>query len=387
MKAAVLSAVDTPLEVRDDIEIASPKAGELRVRVVASGVCHSDLSVQNGTIPLPLPMILGHEGAGIVEEVGEGVETLAVGDHVVLSFVPSCGECYTCLHGQPYLCETSRGQAAGGQLDGTTRLTSGGAPLHQMACLGTYGPQAIVPAISAVKIPDDVPLDIAALIGCGVLTGVGAALNTAQIEPGDTVAVIGCGGVGLNVIQGARIAGASKIIAVDMLPSKLEMATEFGATHTVNAGDGDPVEAVKAVTDGRGADVSFEVIGLGPTMEQAIDMVRPGGQVILVGVPRLDVMLNLNAAFTFLYLAKTIKGCWYGSSDVKSDVPKLLDLWHSGQLKLKELISKEITVDQVNQAFADMQAGTVARSVIRHQHEDGQTPSPSTSTGKASATS
>ncbi|MCU1356244.1 MAG: alcohol dehydrogenase [Acidimicrobiales bacterium] len=369
MKAAVLPGVDTPLETRDDIEIAPPGPGEVRVKVVASGVCHSDLSVQNGTIPLPTPIVLGHEGAGIVEEIGDGVTKVAVGDHVVLSFVPACGECYTCTNGQPFLCEKSRAQAAGGLLDGTTRLTSNGAPLHQMACLGTYGPYAIVPEISVVKIPDDVPLDIAALIGCGVLTGVGAALNTANIRPGGTVAVIGCGGVGLNVIQGARIAGATTIIAVDMLPSKLEMAKEFGATHTVNAGDGDPVAGVMAASEGRGADVTFEVIGLGPTIEQAINMARPGGEVVLVGVPRLDVMMNLNAAFTFLYLAKTIKGCWYGSSDVNADVPKLLDLWRSGELKLKELISKEIDVDHINEAFADMQAGTVARSVIVHTHD------------------
>jgi S-(hydroxymethyl)glutathione dehydrogenase/alcohol dehydrogenase len=200
-----------------------------------------------------------------------------------------------------------------------------------------------------------------------VLTGVGAALNTAEIAPGDTVAVIGCGGVGLNVIQGARIAGATTIIAIDMLDSKLEMAKEFGATHTINAGEGDPVSAAAAI-NGRGPDVAFEVIGLGPTMEQAINIVRPGGQVVLVGVPRMDVMLNLNAAFTFLYLAKTIKGCWYGSSNVREDVPKLLELWRSGELKLEELISKRIDVDHVNEAFADMQAGTVARSVINHEH-------------------
>jgi len=366
MKAAVLPGVDTPLETRDDIEIAEPGPGETRIKVVASGVCHSDLSVQNGTIPLPTPIVLGHEGAGIVEAVGEGVTRVEVGDHVVLSFVPSCGECYQCQHGQPYICEKSAMQAVGGMLDGTTRLTSAGAPLHQMACLGTFGTHAIVPEISLVKIPDDVPLDVASLIGCGVLTGVGAALNTATIHAGDTVAVIGCGGVGLNVIQGARIAGATTIIAIDMFDSKLEMAKEFGATHTIKADEGDPVGAVAAINDGRGADVAFEVIGLGATIEQAINTVRPGGEVILVGVPRLDVMVNLNVAFTWLYLAKTIKGCWYGSSDVYRDVPKLLDLWKNGELKLEELISKEITVDQINEAFTDMQSGTVARSVIRH---------------------
>ena len=366
MKAAVLKAVDEKLVTEDNIEVAPPGPGEVRINVVASGVCHSDLSVQNGTIPLPTPIVLGHEGAGIVEEVGEGVTKVKVGDHVVLSFVPSCGECYTCTHGQPYLCEKSIIQGAGGMLDGTTRLTGPDGALHQMACLGTYGNEAIVPEISVVKIPQDVPLDQAALIGCGVLTGMGAALNTADIQEGDTVAVIGCGGVGLNVIQGAKIAGASKIIAVDMFDSKLEMAKEFGATHTVNAGEGDPVSAVTQLADGRGADVSFEVIGLGETIEQAINMARPGGEVVIVGVPRMEVMVTLNAAFTWLYLAKTIKGCWYGSTDVNRDVPKLLELWKEGKLKLSELISKEIEIENINEAFDDMQAGTVARSVIRH---------------------
>lgn len=366
MKAPVLTATDTPLETRDDIEIAPPGPGEVKVRVVASGVCHSDLSVVNGTIPLPTPIVLGHEGAGIVEEVGEGVSSVAPGDHVVLSFVPSCGECYACLHDQGFLCERNNPSPAG-LLDGTTRLTSQGAPLHQMASLGTYAPYAIVPEISTVKIDDDVPLEVAALIGCGVLTGVGAALNTASIREGDSVVVIGCGGVGLNVIQGAKIAGASTIIAVDMVPGKLELATQFGATHTVNAGEEDPIASVLGIT-GRGADVSFEVIGLAPTIDQAINSVRPGGEVILVGVPRLDVNLTLNAAITFLYLAKTIKGCWYGSSNVHTDVPMLLDLWRKGELLLEELISQKIDNDHVNEAFADMQAGTVARSVIVHQH-------------------
>jgi S-(hydroxymethyl)glutathione dehydrogenase/alcohol dehydrogenase len=370
MKAAVLPALDAPLETHDDLELAAPGPGEVRVKVVASGVCHSDLSVQNGTIPQPTPIVLGHEGAGIVEELGEGVTKVKVGDHVVLSFVPACGECYTCTHGQPFLCERSNATAGGGLLDGTTRLTRDGAPVFQMAALGTYGEYAIVPEISMVPIPDDIPLDIAALIGCGVLTGVGAALNTADIKEGDSVVVIGCGGVGLNVIQGARIAGASKIIAIDRFDAKLEMAREFGATDTINATDADAVTEVVGLTEGRGADVTFEVIGLGPTIEQAINATRKGGEVILVGVPRMDVMVNLNAAFTWLYLAKTIKGCWYGSADIYNDVPKLLELWKKGDLKLEELISKEISVDQVNEAFADMEAGTVARSVIRHAHAD-----------------
>jgi Zn-dependent alcohol dehydrogenase len=363
-RAAVLFGVDTPLEIRDDVEVADPGPGEVRVRTGASGVCHSDMSVANGTIPLPTPIVVGHEGAGVVDAVGEGVTMVAPGDKIVVSWVPQCGECYMCNHAQPYLCEKNSAAMTGGLLDGTTRLSSQGTALHQMALAGTFCDTMIIPEISAVKIGDDIPVDVAALIGCGVLTGVGAALNTASIHEGDTVAVIGCGGVGLNVIQGARIAGAADIIAVDMLPSKLEMAEQFGATTLVNANETDPVMA--AMANGRGADVAFEVIGLGATMEQAINMVRSGGEVILVGVPRMDVFLNLNAALTFLYMAKTVKGCWYGSADVRRDVPKYLDLYRAGDLKLDELISRRIDLSEVNEAFAAMTAGEVARSVIEY---------------------
>jgi Zn-dependent alcohol dehydrogenase len=349
------------------VDVESPRAGEVRIEVAASGVCHSDLSVANGTIPLPTPIVLGHEGAGVVTEIGEGVTDLAPGDHVVLSFVPACGECYFCARDQSFLCERGAMAAAGGLIDGTTRLSSDGSPLFQMAMCGTYSNETIVPAISTVKIDDDIPLKLAALIGCGVLTGVGAALNTASIRAGDSVAVIGCGGVGLNVIQGARIAGAERIIGIDMFESKLKLAEQFGATDLVKADDGDPVAKVMELT-GRGADVAFEVIGLGATMEQAINMVRQGGEAVLVGVPRLDVFLNLHASLTFLYTAKSVKGCWYGSSNVQRDVPKLLGLWKGGQLKLEELISREIGVTDVNEAFAAMEAGEVARSVIEHQH-------------------
>jgi S-(hydroxymethyl)glutathione dehydrogenase/alcohol dehydrogenase len=254
--------------------------------------------------------------------------------------------------------------ALGGLLDGSTRLTHEGEPLRQMAMVGTFAEEAVIPEISAVKVPKDIPIKIVALLSCGVLTGVGAALNTADIREGDSVAVLGCGGVGLNVIQGARIAGAKEIIAVDTFDSKLEMAKQFGATQTVNASQGDAVSQVKALTEGRGADVAFEVIGLEPTIQQAIDMARNGGEVVLVGVPRMDVMINIPAAMTFLFFNKTIKGCWYGSSNVSEDVPKLLDLYQKGELKLDELISREISLDDVNDAFAAMEAGEVARSVI-----------------------
>jgi Zn-dependent alcohol dehydrogenase len=235
-----------------------------------------------------------------------------------------------------------------------------------MACSGTFSEQAVIPAIGAVKIPDDVPLEIGALIGCGVLTGVGAALNTANIRSGDTVAVVGCGGVGLNVIQGARIAGAAEIIAVDMLPTKLDMAKAFGATTIVNASDGDPVGKVLELTQQRGVDVAFEVIGLKQTIEQTIMMTRRGGEAILVGVPRMEIMLELPAFFGVVLMSKTIKGCWYGSSNVQQDVPRLLEYYQRGELKLDELISRRIKVDEVNDAFSAMEAGEVARSVIQY---------------------
>jgi S-(hydroxymethyl)glutathione dehydrogenase/alcohol dehydrogenase len=366
-RAAVLTGVGAPLEIRDDVEVASPGPGEVRVKMGASGVCHSDLSVQNGTIPMPAPIVLGHEGAGTVLEVGDGVTEVAPGDHVVLSFVPNCRNCYFCNRGQGWMCEKSAMAVMGGLLDGTTRLTSAGAPLHQMAMLGTFCEEAIVPEISTVKIDSSVPLKVASLIGCGVLTGVGAAINTASIREGDTVAVIGCGGVGLNVIQGARIAGAGEIVAIDTFDSKLEMARKFGATQTVKVGEDDAASVITGVSGGRLADVTFEVIGLKDTIMQALSLTRNGGECVLVGVPRMDVVLEIPAAFEFLYFNKTIKGCWYGSSNVHDDVSKLLGLYREGKLSLDELISREIEVDAVNEAFEAMQSGEVARSVITYE--------------------
>ncbi len=363
-RAAVHVGLDQPLEIRDDIEVAPPQAGELKVRIAASGVCHSDLSVRNGTIPLAPPMVLGHEGAGVVEEVGEGVTGFAPGDHVVLAFVPECGTCFFCSRDQGYMCDKSSAQAAGGMLDGTTRLTSAGQPLRQMAMCGTFGELTVVPAISAVKIDRDVPLAAAALLGCAVQTGVGAATNTASIRRGDTVAVVGCGGVGLNVIQGARLAGAERIIAVDMVQTKLDLARQFGATDVVNAGETNPVAQVQTLTAERGADVAFEVIGLAATIEQSMQMTRRGGETVLVGVPRLDVTLSINPAFAFIYTARTVKGCWYGSANVHREVPRLLELYSNGELKLDELISQRIALDQVNDALAAMSGGEMARSVI-----------------------
>jgi S-(hydroxymethyl)glutathione dehydrogenase/alcohol dehydrogenase len=362
-KAAVVVAYNEPVEIRD-LELTGPKTGEIRIAVRASGVCHSDLSVQNGTVPLPPPVVPGHECAGEVLEVGEGVSRFEVGDHVVTQFHPQCGQCYFCTRDQGYMCELGAMAATGGLLDGTPRFAADGVPVRQMAMLGTFAEETVIPEISAVGVPDDVPAKIAALISCGVLTGVGAAMNTASVRKGDTVAVLGCGGVGLNVIQGAKIAGAGELIAIDRFDSKLALARQFGATQTVNASEGDAAVAVRERTQGRGADVTFEVIGLEATIKQAVDMTRNGGETILVGVPSLDVTLSLPAGLTFLYANKTLRGCWYGSSNVDRDVPKLLDLYKRGELKLDELISREIKLEEVNDAFAAMESGEVARSVI-----------------------
>ena len=363
--AAVLTGVDRPLAMRDDVVVESPRGGEVRVRVAACGVCRSDLSMQDGTTPVPMPVVLGHEASAVVVEVGEGVTELAVGDHVVVSWVPQCGTCFFCGRGQPHLCQAGDAVLlAGGLLDGSPRLRLDGAPLFQMCGTGAYSTETVIPACAAVKIPHDIPLDVAALLGCAVLTGVGAALNTATIRPGDSVAVIGCGGVGLNIIQGARIAGAGVIVGIDVTPAKLATARAFGATHTVDATVTEPANAVRDLTGQRGADVAFEVLGHGPTMEQAIAMSRRGGQVILVGIPRLDVMLNLPVFLGLVLQERTIKGCWYGSSDIRRDVPLLVDHYRQGRLQLDELVSRRIELPQVNDALAAMKAGEVARSVI-----------------------
>jgi Zn-dependent alcohol dehydrogenase len=364
-RAAVLTSLTQPLELRDDIEVEAPRAGEVALHMAASGVCHSDLSMRDGILPIPLPAVLGHEGAGIVTEIGPGVTGVAVGDNVVVSWVPQCGRCYYCCRDQPELCqEADAVLISGGLLDGTPRLRSAGAPLFQMSGCGTFSTDTVVPATGVVGVPADIDLSLAALLACGVLTGVGAVLNTAQVVEGDTVAVVGCGGVGLNVVQGARIAGAATIIAVDTNPAKLDLAEALGATHVVDASATDPVSAVMGLSGERGADVAFEVIGLARTIAQVVDMTRRGGQAVLVGIPSMDVMVNLPAMVGLVLAEKTIKGCWYGSADVRRDIPRLVDLHHGGKLELETLVSRRIGLDDVNDAFRSMTAGEVARSVI-----------------------
>ncbi|MGE0680148.1 MAG: Zn-dependent alcohol dehydrogenase [Candidatus Binatia bacterium] len=363
MKAAVFYEHNAPLKI-EAIDIDKPKRGEVLVKIAASGVCHSDLSVMNGTLPFPPPpAVLGHEGAGIVQEVGADVSSVGPGDHVILSWRPSCGKCGYCATGRPQLCQTSSMQILQGYLlDGTTRLHKGDLEIRHFTGVASFAEYAVVPEAGVVKIRPEVPLDAAALVGCGVMTGVGAVINTAKVEPGASVAIIGCGGVGLNVVQGAALAGAEKIIAIDLNPKKLEWAKQFGATHTVNPTDGDPVSQVLALTDGLGADYAFEVIGRADTAAQAYYSIRPGGMAVVVGVAKPDDMFTIPALS--LLQEKTLKGSIYGSARPSVDMPKLIDLYMSKRLKLDELVSRRIKLEQINEAFEWMEKGDVARSVI-----------------------
>jgi Zn-dependent alcohol dehydrogenase len=365
VRAALLTAPGSPLEIHDDVELEAPRAGEVRLRMAASGVCHSDLAMRDGTMPVCLPAVLGHEGAGVVVEVGAGVDHQAPGDHVLVSWVPQCGSCYFCRRGQPQLCQQADAvMVTGGLLDGTPRFRWRGREAFQMCGCGTFAEETVIPATGAVAVSTDLDPTVATLLGCGVLTGVGAALNTASITEGDVVAVVGCGGVGLNVVQGARLAGAGTIVAVDTNPAKLALAEAMGATDCVDASRTDPISAVMSLSGERGADVAFEVIGMAATIEQVVTMTRRGGQAVLVGIPSMDVVLTVPAWVGLILQSKTIKGCWYGSADVRRDIPRLIDLYRRGELHLDELVSRRIDLDDVNDAFRAMTAGEVARSVI-----------------------
>ncbi len=363
MKAVVVREVGR-IEVRD-VTLDPPRAGEVKIKMAATGVCHSDLSVANGTFPSALPMALGHEGAGVVEEVGPGVSNVKPGDHVVLSFVPNCRNCFHCLRGETHLCEKNRILSLGSQLDGTHRLHEGNADIAVMNGLGCMAESVVTQSISVVPIDTDIPLSVAALVGCAVTTGVGAALKTAAVRPGSSVAVFGCGGVGISVIQGAVLAGAERIIAVDLNQDKLEMARRFGATHAVKASDA-AVKEIKALTNRRGADYTFEAIGLGAVVEQAFAATRNGGQCTLIGMGRRDDRFSFDP-FTFPLFAKTLRGCMYGNADPSVDFPNMLSLYRAGKLDLEGMITKTYSIDDAPQAFEDLAGGVNARGVILYE--------------------
>jgi S-(hydroxymethyl)glutathione dehydrogenase/alcohol dehydrogenase len=333
------------------------------VKISACGVCHSDLSATNGTIPMPPPLVIGHEAAGVIEQVGEGVTDLQRGDVVAIVWIPMCGKCRYCVMGRPALCDMSA-RAAFTLPDGTRRLKDReGKELNHFAGVAVMAEYATVHKDNVVKIDPSVPADKASLVGCAVMTGVGAALNTAKVAPGSSVAVLGAGGIGLNVIQGAALAGAETIIAIDMEDKKLEFAQTFGATHTVNPRtDGDAVQKVMALTGG-GADYAFECIGLGTTIAQAYNMIRKGGTAVVVGVSKLTDTVTLGA-FMMPFQEKVLTGSMYGSARPRIDFPRLLSLYKSGRLKLDELVTATYRVDDAKRAFADLERGVNARGVI-----------------------
>ncbi len=344
------------------VDLDPPKLGEVLVKMKATGVCHSDLSVINGTIPSPFPVVLGHEGAGIIEQVGDGVTNVKPGDHVVISLMPNCGDCFYCLHHEPFLCSGTKPD--GTLFDGTTRVSKNGQRIFVMSFVGLMAEYAVVPACCVVAIDKSYDFKAAALVGCGVTTGVGAVIRTANVQAGSTVAVFGCGGVGLNVIQGARIAGAVQIIACDLSLAKMQMAKEFGATHVIDPA-ADMVKQVTALTNGIGVDYAFDVVGNSKVIEQCIKATRKNGTAVLVGVGCMDDRFSVNAAI-LPFTAKTIKGCLYGSANFKVDFPLYLSLYRAGKLDLDRLITKTYSLDDAPQAFADMEQGKNARGVIVH---------------------
>src|ERR1700733_1800509 len=357
IRAAVLHEFGQPLVV-EELELDPPREGEVRVQMVARGVCPSDLHVVQGIHPTSLPVVLGHEGAGIVEDLGPGVSGLEPGDHVLLTWLPYCGHCRECVRGRPNICENTAWYDATME-DGTCRFSLGGEPVHHYNT-SSFAERSVVPARTAIKVDPDLPLSELALMGCAVMTGVGAVLNTARVRPGETVAVVGCGGVGLNVVQGARIAGAGTIIAIDIVPAHLELARELGATDVVD-GRTDPVAAVRELVPA-GVDHAFEALGRPETIATTLELTARGGQALLIGMAPPDARVGLDA-LTMTLEERSVRGSWYGSCVPLRDIPLLIKLYRDGRLRLEPLITT-CGLDDVNDAFVRMQAGETARSGI-----------------------
>jgi S-(hydroxymethyl)glutathione dehydrogenase/alcohol dehydrogenase len=358
MKAAVLHAANQPLTI-EEVELTKPGPREVLLRTAFAGLCHSDLHFIEGLYPHPTPCVLGHESAGIVEAVGDGVTYVKPGDHVITCLSVFCGTCSQCVTGHPNLCENTEVKLP----PGVSRRLSwrGGELMNQFLNLSSFGEQMLVHENSMVKIEPDIPLDRAALVGCGVMTGVGAVFNAAKVEPGATVAVIGCGGVGLSAVNGAALAGAERIIAIDTVASKLELARELGATDTLNASNADPVQQVRELTGG-GVHYSFEALGTKTTAEQAFGMLRPGGTATIIGMVPLGVKIELHG-YDFLRDRK-LQGTSMGGNRFRVDMPRLLSLWRQGRLKLDHLISGRLKLDQINDGFAALKSGAPVRQLI-----------------------
>jgi S-(hydroxymethyl)glutathione dehydrogenase / alcohol dehydrogenase len=361
-RAAVLSEVGGQLEIKT-LDLGAPQSGEVLVKMSAAGICHSDWHLVTGDTQHPLPVVLGHEGAGVVESVGDGVTDVKVGDHVILNWAPYCGKCFFCLKGKTNLCDTYVGPMwAGTMLDGSTRYSLDGEPVYHYCALACFSEYVVVPSMCCVEVADSIPFDVAAVVGCAVTTGVGSVLNTASVEAGSTVVIYGVGGVGLSTVMGAQIAGAEAIIAVDPLESRLAAARELGATHTLIAGD-DVVAKIKDICGGYGADYVFEASGLPAVQEEALSALRPGGELILSGLSAMGSATNLPGAI-LVREEKTVRGSYYGSSNPPEDFVKYCNWYMNGLLPLDRLVSKEYSLDEINIAFAEMLVGSVRRGVI-----------------------
>jgi Zn-dependent alcohol dehydrogenase len=364
IRAAVLERTGGPLQL-DELDLAAPGPGEVLVRLRASGVCHSDQNAIDGTAPTRCPAVLGHEGAGVVEAVGTAVRSVEAGDHVTLSWAPACGACSECVRGLPQLCASAwPAMAAGGLLDGTSRLSRRGEPVYHYSLISSFAEACVVPERSCIVVPADVPFDVAALAGCAVTTGVGAVWNTARTRPGDLVAVIGCGGVGLSALLGAAAAGAAAIVAVDVSEAKLESARQLGATATVRW-EGSPEATAAAVREASngGVDAAIEATGRVEAMLAAFLSTRNHGAAVLAGIPREDDVLPL-PALSIPRMERRVLGSIYGSSRPERDVPLILDLYRRGRLPLDRLVSHRLPLERVGEAFELLRAGEARRTVI-----------------------
>ncbi|HEY7003952.1 MAG TPA: Zn-dependent alcohol dehydrogenase [Gaiellaceae bacterium] len=364
MRAAILRELNRPMTV-EEVELGEPGPGEVEVRLVASGVCHSDWNVITGATANPLPAVLGHEGAGLVGAVGEAVDTVAEGDHVILSWLPACGRCFYCSRGRQVLCDVAMADMFRGTLPGgTLRLSQNGDKLYHYSYLSAFAERCIVPEGCCVPIRTDAPLDVAALVGCAVMTGYGAAVTRGGIGPGETIAIFGAGGVGLSAIMGASLAGAARIVAVDPFPFRRETALELGATHALDPASEDVTALLRDLTDGRGADAAIDSAGVPGVLAQAYAAVRRGGTVVAVGLPPEGTVAQLPAS-DLARDEKVITGSFYGSCSPQVDMPVVLDLYMDGRLPLDRLISRAYPLEEINEAFAAMNAGEVARAVIK----------------------
>jgi S-(hydroxymethyl)glutathione dehydrogenase / alcohol dehydrogenase len=361
MRASVLFEQGKPLQV-EELELEPPREGEVLVRMVASGVCHSCLHAADGSWKgVPVPIVLGDEGAGVVDAVGPGVRELQPGDHVILSWTPTCGRCHYCVIGRPNLCE--RRQPGRGLLpDGTTRMSLNGRRVHHYGHVATYASSTVVAESCAIRIDPDMPLDRAALVGCSVMTGVGAVINTAAVPAGASMAVFGVGGVGLNVVQGGAMVAADPIIAVDVKPSKLDHARALGATHAIDASREDPVAGIRAITR-RGADYTFVAVGDARAMTQACEALAPGGTCVLIGVPATGATVPLDPR-ALVTGERVVRGSSYGSARTREDLPRLVALYRAGRLRIDELITRRYGLEEANEAFRALADGELARGLI-----------------------